>query len=179
MEKIFMFEDLQKKIRNISNFPKPGIEFKDITTLLKDGAAFHKVIDILAEEFAKDKIDYVVAIESRGYLLGAPLAYKLGAGLVVARKPGKLPAEVERVEYALEYGTDALEMHKDAIEKGKRVLVIDDLLATGGTVKAACDLVEKLGGKVVATAFLIELLALNGCKLLPSSAKNYSMFKYE
>ena len=173
-----MLEEAKQKIRNISNFPKKGIEFKDITTLLKDAKAFHDVIDAFAQNFASEHIDYVVAIESRGYLLGAPLAYKLGAGLVVVRKPGKLPAAVERVEYDLEYGTDVLEIHKDAIEQGKRVLVIDDLLATGGTVCAACELVNRLGGKIVSIAFLVELSDLNGRQKLAPIAKVYSLFTY-
>lgn len=173
-----MLKEAEQKIRNISNFPKEGIEFKDITPLLKDAKAFKEVIDALAQKFSSAQIDYIVAIESRGYLLGAPLAYNLGAGLVVVRKPGKLPAEVERVEYALEYGTDALEIHKDAIEKGKRVLIIDDLLATGGTVSAACELVKRLGGEIVSTAFLIELSALKGRQKLSSLTEVYSLFTY-
>lgn len=173
-----MLEDLRQKIRDIPDFPKKGIVFKDITTLIKDGAAFHDVIDYFYEQFKSAKIDYVVAIESRGYIFGAPLAYKLGAGLVIARKPGKLPAAVERVEYALEYGTDALEIHRDAIEKGKRVLVVDDLLATGGTVCAACELVEKVGGIVAAAAFMIELKDLNGAARLPAQAEVFSMFSF-
>lgn len=173
-----MLKEAEQKIRTIMNFPKAGIAFKDITPLLKDAKAFHEVIDALVQKFAKEQIDYVVAIESRGYLLGAPLAYQLGAGLVVVRKPGKLPATVERVEYALEYGTDALEIHKDAIEKGKRVLIIDDLLATGGTVAAACELVNRLGGKIISTAFLIELADLNGRQKLADKAEVYSVFTY-
>lgn len=173
-----MLEDLQKKIRAIPDFPKKGIIFRDITTLIKDGSAFHEVIDLFYEQFKADQIDYVVAIESRGYIFGAPLAYKLGAGLVIVRKPGKLPAKVERVEYALEYGTDALEIHQDAIEKGKRVLVIDDLLATGGTVCAACRLVEKVGGIVAAAAFMIELKELAGAAKLPAQTRLFSLFRY-
>lgn len=173
-----MLAEIQQKIRDIPDFPKKGIIFRDITTLIKDATAFHQVIDHFYEQFRNDKIDYVVAIESRGYIFGAPLAYKLGAGLVIVRKPGKLPAEVERVEYALEYGFDALEIHKDAIEAGKRCLVIDDLLATGGTVGAAYQLVEKVGGVVVATAFMIELKDLNGAKKLAHNTKIYSMFSY-
>ena len=172
-------ENLQNKIRNIPNFPKPGIEFKDITTLLKDAAAYKEVIDALAQKISQTHIDYIVAIESRGYLLGAPLAYKLGTGLVLVRKPGKLPAEVEKIEYDLEYGKDTLEIHKDSIEKGKKVLVIDDLLATGGTVKATMDLVKKVGGDVVAAAFMIELENLHGKEKLPSDIKVYSLFKYK
>ncbi len=162
-----MFEDIAQKIRNVSDFPKPGIMFKDITTLIKDGEAFRRVIDFFYETFKDAGINYVAAVESRGYLFGAPLAYKLGAGLVIIRKPGKLPAEVEREEYSLEYGVDALEIHKDAIEKGKKVLLIDDLLATGGTVAASCRLVQKLGGEIAACAFVIELADLNGRRNLP------------
>lgn len=174
-----MLEEAKQKIRNISDFPKKGIEFKDITPLLKDAKAFHDVIDAFVQKFTSEHIDYVVAIESRGYLLGAPLAYKLGAGLVVVRKPGKLPAEVEQVEYDLEYGTDSLEIHKDAIEAGKRVLIIDDLLATGGTVHATSELIKRLGGKIVAMAFLIELTKLQGRKKLSSIADVHALFTYE
>lgn len=170
--------DLKTKIRNVPDFPKPGIMFRDITTLIKDKDAYQQVIDDFYEVFKNDKIDYVAAIESRGYLVGAPLAYKLGAGLIIIRKPGKLPADVEKVEYALEYGTDALEIHKDAIEKGKRVLIIDDLLATGGTIGAACQLVEKVGGEIVSIAFMIELEGLNGRAKLPQKSKIFSMFSY-
>lgn len=170
--------DLKAKIRNIPDFPQKGIMFRDITTLIKDKDAYQQVINDFYEVFKNDKIDYVAAIESRGYLVGAPLAYKLGAGLIIIRKPGKLPADVEKVEYALEYGTDALEIHKDAIEKGKRVLIIDDLLATGGTIGAACQLVEKVGGEIASIAFMIELEALNGRAKLPSKSKIFSMFSY-
>lgn len=173
-----MIEELQNKIRDIPDFPKKGIIFKDITTLIKDGAAFQKVIDSFYEQFKNERIDYVAAIESRGYIFGAPLAYKLGAGLVIIRKPGKLPAAVEKIEYDLEYGTDALEIHKDAVEAGKRVLVIDDLLATGGTVCAACKLLEKVGADIVAAAFMIELKDLNGALKLPQNAKLFSLFCY-
>lgn len=173
-----MLERLQNKIRSIPDFPKKGIIFKDITTLLKDAEAFREVIDVFYEQFKGQGIDYVAAVESRGYLFGAPLAYKLGAGLVIIRKPGKLPAAVERIEYDLEYGTDALEIHKDSVEPGKKVLVIDDLLATGGTVSAACRLVKKVGGTVAAAAFMIELQDLGGRSKLPVSVTCYSMFRY-
>ena len=171
-----MKQHIFSKIRNIPDFPKKGIIFKDITTLIKDASAFSEVINDFYEQFKNEQIDYVVAIESRGYIFGAPLAYKLNAGLIVVRKPGKLPAAVERVEYDLEYGTDALEIHKDAIEQGKRVLIIDDLLATGGTVGATCKLVEKIGGKVVAAAFVIELKDLAGAKKLLKDIKVFSLF---
>ena len=149
--------NLKDYIRNIPDFPKPGIIFRDITTALKKPEVFRQIIDEIYFNFKDENIDYIAAIESRGYLFGAPLAYKLGAGLVIIRKPGKLPSKVERIEYELEYGTDSLEIHQDAVEPGKRVLVVDDLLATGGTICAACKLIEKIGGIVAGTAFLIEL----------------------
>lgn len=154
-------EEILSHIRNVPDFPKVGILFKDITTALKKPEVYQAIIDNLYELIKDKKIDYIAAIESRGYLMGAPLAYKMGAGLVIIRKPGKLPAETFREEYSLEYGVDALEMHKDAIEKGKKVLVVDDLLATGGTVKAACNLVKKAKGEVVGALFLMELTALS------------------
>ncbi len=169
--------DLTQKIRVIPDFPKKGIMYQDITTLLKDGEAFGEVINAFYEKFKSAGIDYVAAIESRGYLFGAPLAYKLGCGLVIVRKPGKLPAAVERIEYDLEYGTDVLEIHKDAVESGKKVLVIDDLLATGGTAAAACRLIEKIGGKVCAAAFLIELEDLNGRQKFASGTEIFSLLK--
>lgn len=163
--------NLKDYIRNIPDFPKPGIIFRDITTALKKPDVFRQIIDEIYFNFKDENIDYIAAIESRGYLFGAPLAYKLGAGLVIIRKPGKLPSKVERIEYELEYGTDSLEIHQDAIEPGKRVLVVDDLLATGGTICAACKLIEKIGGIVAGTAFLIELDNLKGKTHLPKSAK--------
>lgn len=161
-----MAEDLAQYIREIPDFPKKGILFKDVTTLLKDAAAFRKSIDLLTESFKGDRVDAVVGMESRGFIFGAPLAYNLGAGFVPVRKPGKLPGDTLRVEYALEYGTNTLEIHKDAIQPGQRVLIVDDLLATGGTVAATIELVRRLGGEVVALGFLIELLFLNGRKVL-------------
>ena len=154
--------NLESKIRNIQDFPKPGIGFKDITTLLKDGEAFKAAIDKIVENLKDKEVDYVVGPEARGFLLGAPVAYALGAGFVPIRKPGKLPAEVVSFEYDLEYGTDKIEMHKDSIEEGKKVVIIDDLLATGGTVEAATKLIESLGGEIVSIQFLIELEFLNG-----------------
>ena len=154
--------NLESKIRNIQDFPKPGIGFKDITTLLKDGEAFKAAIDKILENLKDKEVDYVVGPEARGFLLGAPVAYALGAGFVPIRKPGKLPAEVVSFEYDLEYGTDKIEMHKDSIEEGKKVVIIDDLLATGGTVEAATKLIESLGGEIVSIQFLIELEFLNG-----------------
>jgi adenine phosphoribosyltransferase len=153
---------LEDKIRDGPDFPKEGIIFKDITTLLKDASAFKQAIDELAAQYQDKWVDVVVAMESRGFIFAAPLAYKLGIGFVPARKPGKLPAETVSAQYSLEYGVDAIEMHKDAIVPGQRVLIVDDLLATGGTAAATVELVEKLGGEVVGVAFLIELTFLNG-----------------
>lgn len=173
-----MKDYLRSKIRDVPDFPKKGILFKDITTLIKDAKAFESVVSAFYEYFKDKNIDYVAAVESRGYIIGAPLAYKLGAGLVIVRKPGKLPAETIREEYVLEYGVDALEIHKDAIEKGKRVLLVDDLLATGGTIVAACNLLHKCGAEIVSCAFLIELEELNGKSKLPEGINLYSLLKY-
>lgn len=170
--------DLIGFIRSVPDFPKKGIVFRDITTLLKDKEALARAIDSLYEHYKEMKIGKVVSIESRGYILGAPLAYKLGAGFVPIRKPGKLPAATLRQEYALEYGTDAVEIHKDAISAGERILMHDDLLATGGTIAAACQLVEKLGGKIVGVSFLIELTFLQARKRLPQY-DIFSLIKYE
>ena len=159
--------DLKAYIRSIPGFPKPGIVFRDITTLLKEPAAFRVAVDALAEPFLGERIDLVVAAEARGFIFGGAVACRLGAGFVPVRKPRKLPAEAVQRTYELEYGTDALAVHRDAIKPGQRVLVLDDLLATGGTVAACCDLVEELGGEVVACVFLIELSYLGGRKKLP------------
>jgi len=148
-------------IRNVPDFPKKGILFKDITTALEEPVVYKAIIDNMAEQIKNIKIDNIAAIESRGYLLGAPLAYKLGVGLTIIRKPGKLPSKVYREEYDLEYGTDALEMHQDAIKKGAKVLVVDDVLATGGTARATCKLIERAGGEVVGALVLMELVALS------------------
>jgi len=164
--------DLSNSIRNIPDFPKKGIVFRDITTLLKDADAFKKTIDVLSEKYSNSKIDKVVCIESRGFILGSALAASLGAGFVPIRKKGKLPAEVVREDYTLEYGTDTIEMHLDAIQTGERVLLHDDLLATGGTMGAAINLVEKLHANIIGVAFLIELSFLQGRKHL----KNYDVF---
>jgi adenine phosphoribosyltransferase len=155
-------ETLRGKIREIPDFPKPGILFYDITTLLKDPAAYHESIDLMVEPYKDDRIDIVVGMESRGFIFSAPMAYELGTGLVPVRKLGKLPAETLTVEYALEYGSNTLEIHRDAIEPGQRVLIVDDLLATGGTVGGTIELVERLKGHVVGLAFLVELEFLNG-----------------
>jgi adenine phosphoribosyltransferase len=155
-------EDLRAKIREIPDFPKPGILFYDITTLLKDPDAFREAVDLMIEPFRDDRVDVVVGMESRGFIFSAPMAYQLHAGLVPVRKLGKLPAETLSVEYALEYGSNTLEIHRDAIEPGQRVLIVDDLLATGGTVRGTIDLVERLRGEVVGLAFLVGLDFLKG-----------------
>jgi len=154
--------ELKSKIRHVPDFPKPGILFYDITTLLQDKDGFHAAIDSLTRPFMNQGIDIVVGIESRGFIFGAAVADRIRAGFSPVRKPGKLPSSTVRASYALEYGTDALEMHDDAVKQGQRVLIVDDLLATGGTAQATRDLVRKLGGQVHGLAFLIELVALNG-----------------
>jgi adenine phosphoribosyltransferase len=154
--------DLKSLIRDVPDFPKAGIVFKDITTLTKDPEGFRAAVDALAEQCRDASIDVVAGIEARGFIFGGAVAYRLGVGFVPARKPGKLPAETVRAEYTLEYGTDAVEMHRDAIAPGARVLIVDDLLATGGTAAATAKLVEELGGVVVAIAFLIDLAFLKG-----------------
>ena len=155
-------KDLAARIRDVPDFPKPGILFKDITTLLSDGDSFKAAVDGLLERVGKRDIDVVVGMESRGFIFGAPIAYILGVGFVPVRKLGKLPADVVSVEYDLEYGSATLEMHKDAIKPGAKVLIVDDLLATGGTVAGTIQLVKQLKGEIVALAFLIELTALKG-----------------
>lgn len=154
--------DLKSSIRNVPDFPKPGIGFKDITTLLIDGPAFREAVDLLAERFQNQEIKKVVGIESRGFVFGSVIAYKWGVGFVPVRKPGKLPAETISEEYDLEYGTDSLEIHRDAITPGEKVLIVDDLLATGGTAQATVNLINRLGGEIAGIAFLIELSFLNG-----------------
>jgi adenine phosphoribosyltransferase len=153
---------LRSKIRDIKDFPTEGILFKDITTLLKDGPAFRAVVDMLADNYAKERIDVVVGIESRGFIFGGAVAHQLGAGFVPVRKLGKLPGKTIEVEYELEYGRDALAMHEDAVKPGQRVLAVDDLLATGGTMAATLRLIQQLGGKVIGVAFMIELAFLKG-----------------
>jgi len=155
-------EELRARIREIPDFPKPGILFYDITTLLKDPVAYRESIDLMLAPWREDRIDLVVGMESRGFIFSAPMAYLLNAGLVPVRKLGKLPAETITVEYALEYGSNTLEIHRDAIQPGQRVLVVDDLLATGGTVRGTIDLVERLQGEVVGLGFLVELEFLKG-----------------
>jgi len=159
---VISLDDLKRSIREVANFPKPGIGFKDVTPILLDVTLFTYAVEQMTAPFAASKISKVVSIESRGFIFGAPIALRLGAGLVPIRKPGKLPAATHRVEYALEYGTDALEMHHDAVGSEDRVLVVDDVLATGGTAAAAAQLVGATGGTVVGFAFLIELDFLKG-----------------
>ncbi|MDI6737894.1 MAG: adenine phosphoribosyltransferase [Nanoarchaeota archaeon] len=167
-------ESLKSKIRTIPHFPRQGIMFRDITTLLKDAQGFRKVIDEFVQRYTGVPIDVIVGLEARGFILGGALAHQLGKGFVPIRKKGKLPAEVERHEYELEYGKDTIEIHKDAIKKGDKVLIVDDLLATGGTSLAAAALVEKLGGNIVEMAFVIDLPEVGGRKKL--EAKGYKFF---
>lgn len=170
-------ESLKNLIRDIPDFPKEGILFKDITTLLKDKDGFREAINIFAERYRDRGIDCIIGAESRGFIFGAPVAYAIGAGFIPVRKPGKLPYKVSQAEYSLEYGTDTLEMHIDAIEKGKKVVIIDDLLATGGTAGAMAELVKKAGGEIVEIAFLIELEFLNGREKF-GDTKIFSVIKY-
>lgn len=163
-------DELRAKIREIPDFPKPGILFYDITTLLKDPTAYKAAIDAMLAPYADTPVDVVVGMESRGFIFSAPMAYKLDAGLVPVRKLGKLPAETISVEYALEYGSNTLEIHRDAIQPGQRVLVVDDLLATGGTVRGTVELVERLQGQIVGLAFLVELAFLKGRERLADQA---------
>lgn len=159
--------DLKTLIRDVPDFPKPGIVFRDVTTLLRDHKGLSYVIDRFSQQYADQAIDYVVAIESRGFILGSPLAYHLGAGFIPVRKPGKLPSDVHSVEYELEYGKDSLEIHQDALHPGSKVLVVDDLIATGGTAAATAKLVDKLECELIGFAFIIELLDLSGRSKLP------------
>ncbi len=169
--------DLKSLIREVPDFPKPGINFYDITTLLKNPAGFREVIDRLVERHREAPVDLVVGIEARGFIFAPAVAYALGAGFVPVRKPNKLPAETARIEYALEYGTDALEMHKDAIFPGARVLIVDDVLATGGTAAAVAQLVENLGGVVAGLSFVVELNFLKGRERL-AGREVYSLLQY-
>ena len=168
---------IRARIRDVPDFPKKGIVFKDITPVLSDGALFRQVIDVLAARWEKERIDKVVGIESRGFIFAAPLAYKLGAGFSIVRKPGKLPWEVIREAYALEYGEATLELHIDAVGPGERVLVVDDVLATGGTAEAVGRLVARQGGELVAYSFLVELGFLNGARRL-GPGKVHSLIAY-
>jgi len=171
-------DDLKKLIREIPDYPKPGILFYDITTLLKDKQGFHTVIDRLCAHYEGHKIDLVVGIEARGFIFAPALAYRLGAGFVPVRKPNKLPAETARISYGLEYGTDTLEIHEDAVQKGQNVLLCDDLLATGGTAAAAVQLIRSLGGKVAGAAFAVELSFLHGRQKLPG-LDVFSLMQYD
>ncbi len=160
--------DLKSLIRDIPDFPKPGILFRDITTLLQNAEGLNYVIDRLTEDYADQNIDYVVGMESRGFIFGTPLAYQLNAGFVPVRKPGKLPAPVHAMDYELEYGTDRLEIHQDAFEPGSRVLIVDDLIATGGTAAATAKLIQQCECTLSGFAFIIELMELNGRQHLPN-----------
>jgi adenine phosphoribosyltransferase len=171
-------EDLKKLIREVPDYPKPGILFYDLTTLLKDPQGFHTLIDRLCDHFRDHTIDIVAGIEARGFIFAPALAYRLGAGFVPVRKPKKLPAKTAVISYALEYGTDTLEIHEDAIKPGQRVIICDDLLATGGTAAATAKLVQKLGGKVEGTAFAVELTFLNGRAKLPG-LDVFSLIQYD
>jgi adenine phosphoribosyltransferase len=169
--------DLKQHIRHVPDFPKRGILFYDITTLLRNAEGLRETIDTLANPYTADRIDVVVGIESRGFILGAAVAERLGAGFIPVRKPGKLPAKAIKETYDLEYGKDALEIHADAVERGQRVLIVDDVLATGGTAAAAVQLVRKAGGQLHGLAFLIELLVLNGKSKL-TGENVYSVLQY-
>ncbi len=170
--------NVKNKIRDVVDFPKKGIIFRDITTALKDAETLKIMIDYLCEQYKDVKIDYIAGIESRGFIFGMPMAYKLNAGFVPIRKPNKLPAQTYSQEYELEYGTDKIEVHKDAFPEGANVLIVDDLLATGGTAEAACKLVKKTGANLVGIAFLIELCDLKGREKLEGNGKIVSMLKY-
>ena len=170
-------DKIKNSIRNVPDFPKPGIQFKDITTLLQDQDAFKEAIEAFCDAFKDEKIDVIVGIESRGFIFAAPLALKFDCRFVLARKPGKLPSETVSEEYELEYGADAIEMHTDSIKTNDRVLIVDDLLATGGTAKATGDIVKKLNGEIISYAFLILLKALGGKNRLNPSLV-YSILEY-
>ena len=173
-----MKKRLEDAIRSIPDFPKAGILFRDITTLLQDKDAFKEAVDLISKKFEGKGIDKVVAVEARGFIFGGAVAHRIGAGFVPVRKKGKLPWKTSSVSYELEYGTDTLEMHEDAVEKGEKVLIIDDLLATGGTVRAVADLVEKKQAKIVGIAFVIELIDLHGKDKL-KEYPIYSLVKFE
>ena len=169
---------LKNRVRDVMDYPKPGIVFKDLTTLFKDPEAFAFVIDVLTDKCRELTPTKIAGIEARGLILGSAVAYNLGLGFVPIRKPGKLPCKTERVSYSLEYGTDSVEVHVDAFDKGERVIIIDDLLATGGTAGAACQLVQKLGGIVVGLGFAVNLEFLNGAANLPKTLEVFSVLHY-
>lgn len=168
---------LKDIIRDVPDFPKKGIIFKDITTLLQDAQSYQRMVDLIAHRYVGQRIDKVVGVEARGFIIGSALAYKLNAGIVLVRKPGKLPSETFSKSYALEYGTDTLEIHKDAIKPGEKILIADDLLATGGTMSAVVDMVTSMGGEIVECCFMAELEFLNGRQKLPAG-KVYSLLKF-
>ena len=170
-------EDLRNIIRDVPDFPKKGIIFKDITTLLSDAKSYQRMVDLIANRYVGSRIDKVVGVEARGFIIGAALAYKLGAGIVLVRKPGKLPAETFKKSYDLEYGSDTLEIHKDSILKGERIVIADDLLATGGTMEAVVDMVNVMGGELVECCFMAELEFLHGRDRLPKD-KVFSLLKF-
>ena len=171
---------VREHVRQVPDFPKPGILFLDITTATKDSKSFEIIMNYLYEQFKNKKVDYIAGIESRGFIFGAALANRLGVGFIPIRKPNKLPAETVKESYSLEYGTDTIEMHADAIKQGDRVVIIDDLLATGGTAVAACNLVKKVGGDIVAAAFVIELDPLKGREKIESKGVQVvSMLNYD
>ncbi len=171
---------IKSKIRTVPHYPKQGIMFRDITPLLKDPAGFHATVEDLAQRYKDMKIDKIAGIESRGFILGAPLAYALGKGFVPIRKKGKLPAETIGHDYELEYGTDRIEIHTDAISKGEKVLLVDDLIATGGTAEAACKLIEKMGGEIVECCFIIDLPDIGGrARLEKHGHKVFALCEFE
>ncbi len=172
-----MVDQLKKSIRDVPDFPKKGIMFKDITTLCKDPAMFQRMVDLLGHRYVGKGVDLVVGIEARGFIVGAALAYKLGAGVVLVRKPGKLPHKTHKASYKLEYGEDSLEVHQDAIQKGQNVIIADDLLATGGTAQAVVQLIAGMGANIIECSFIIELEDLHGReKLAPYSI--FSLIQY-
>lgn len=171
-------QQVKDKIRDVKDFPKEGILFKDITTALKDAETLRKMVDFLCETFKEQKIDYIIGLESRGFIFGVPVAYNINAGFIPVRKPNKLPAKTLKESYTLEYGVDSIEMHEDALKPGDKVLIVDDLLATGGTAAAACNLVYKTGAEIVGCGFVIELNDLKGRDKLPKDVKIVSMIEY-
>lgn len=171
---------IKSKIRTVPHYPKQGIQFRDITTLLKDPVSFRATIDVLAQRYQDVKVDKIVGIEARGFIFGAALAYALGKAFIPIRKKGKLPAATVGHDYALEYGTDRIEIHIDAIQKGDRVLLVDDLIATGGTAGAACTLIDKMGGKIVECCFIIDLPDIGGCvRLEKHGYKVFALCEFE